>query len=106
MRWTDVKAGVWTLGHEPHEKPNCGMIKLARSVVAMIESQPVLDGNPYIFPAMYKRRPFNAFGQYALELTKAERAALPNMEEHTLHDLRSTFRTLCSEIDIDREHAR
>lgn len=105
MKWTDIKAGVWTLGHEAREKPNCGLIKLAPSVLALIEAQPVLDGNPYVFPAMHKRRPFNAFGQYAHALTKAERAVLPDMQEHTLHDLRRTFRTLCSELDISRDIA-
>jgi integrase len=105
MRWADIKAGVWTLGHEPREKPNCGAIKLAPSVLALIESQPRLEGNPYVFPAMHKRRPFNAFGQYALELTKAEREILPEMPEHTLHDLRRTFRSLCPKLGINREIA-
>lgn len=102
MKWADIRQGVWTLGHEEREKPNCGIIKLAPSVLALINAQPVIDRNPYVFPALYKRKPFNAWGQYALALTKAERATLPGMQEHTLHDLRRTFRTLCSEIDIDR----
>lgn len=105
MKWADIKAGVWTLGHVEREKPNCGMIKLAPSVLTLIDAQPVLEGNPYVFSAMHKRKPFNAWGQYALTLTKAERVILPDMPEHTLHDLRRTFRTLCSEIDIDRDTA-
>jgi integrase len=105
MKWTDIKAGVWTLGHEPREKPNCGVIKLAPSVLALIESQPRLDGNPYVFPAMYKRRAFNAFGQYAQMLTKAEREVIPEMAEHTLHDLRRTFRSLCRKVGVNREIA-
>lgn len=106
LKWDDIdNDGVWTLGHEEREKPNCGLIKLASQVVAIIEAQPVIEGNPYVFPAMHKRKPFNAFGQHAVELTKAERETLPDMREHTLHDLRRTFRTLCSEIDIDRDTA-
>lgn len=105
MKWGDIKDGVWTLGHEEREKPNCGMIKLAPSVLSLIEAQPRLDKNPYVFPAMHKRLSFNSFGQYALMLTKAEREVLPDMQEHTLHDLRRTFRTLCSELDIDRDTA-
>jgi integrase len=106
LKWADIKNGVWTLGHEPREKPNCGMITLAPPVLAIIEGQPVLEGNPYVFAAEFKRnRPFNAWGVNADRLTKAERAILPDMPEHTLHDLRRTFRTLCSEIDIDRDTA-
>lgn len=105
MKWADIKAGVWTLGHEPREKPNCGVIKLAPSVLALIESQPRLEGNPYVFPAMYKRRAFNAFGQNAVALLKAEHEILPDMAEHTLHDLRRTFRSLCPKIGVQREIA-
>src|SRR4029077_3061911 len=79
MKWADIKNGVWTLGHEPNEKPNCGMIKLAPFVLSIIEAQPRIEKNPYVFPAMRKRRAFNAFGQYQLELTKLEREELPDM---------------------------
>ncbi|MBR1241509.1 integrase arm-type DNA-binding domain-containing protein [Bradyrhizobium sp. AUGA SZCCT0274] len=105
MKWTDIKAGVWTLGHEEREKPNCGVIKLAPSVLALIESQPRLEGNPYVFPAMHKRRAFNAFGQNAVLLTTAEREVLPDIPEHTLHDLRRTFRSLCPKVGVQREIA-
>lgn len=106
MRWTDIRDGTWHLGHEPREKPNCGMIKLAPPVLAIIDKQPVLEGNPFVFAPEFKRnRPFNAFGLGADRLLKEERVIIPDMPEHTLHDLRRTFRTLCSEIDIDRETA-
>jgi integrase len=106
MKWSDIRDGIWTLGHEEREKPNAGKIKLPALALSIIESQPRLDKNPYVFPAMHKRaKPFNAFGQFAIILTKAEREIIPDMPSHTLHDLRRTFRTKCSELGIARDTA-
>ena len=107
MKWSDIKDGVWTLGHVEREKPNVRQDQTFPSLPCpSSNNSPVSEGNPYIFPAMHKRnRPFNALGQYALILTKAERAIIPDMPSHTLHDLRRTFRTKCSELGIDRDTA-
>ncbi len=65
MKWTDIDAeGVWHLGHAPREKPNCGAIRLPPFVLEIIEAQPRLEKNPYVFPAARKRGAFNAFGQF------------------------------------------
>ncbi len=106
MKWTDIDAeGVWRLGHTPREKPNCGAIKLPPFVLALIKAQPRLEKNPYVFPALRKRGPFNAFGQLALTMTKREREILPDMAPHTVHDLRRSFRSICPRLGIDRDIA-
>lgn len=105
MKWDDIKSGVWTLGKEPREKPNCGAIILPPFVLAIIEAQPKLNRNPYVFPALRGRGAFNAFGQFALKLTKLEREVLPDMPAHTVHDLRRSFRSICPRLGIDRETA-
>jgi integrase len=105
MKWTDIDAeGIWRLGHTPREKPNCGAIKLPPFVLAIIKARPRLEKNPYVFPALRKRGPFNAFGQLALTMTKREREVLPEMAPHTVHDLRRRFR-ICPRLGIDRDIA-
>jgi integrase len=105
MKWTDIKDGVWTLGHAAREKPNCGAIKLPPFVLAIIEAQPRLAKNPFVFAALQGRGAFNAFGQYSRLMTKREQETLPDMKPHTVHDLRRTFRSICPKLGIDRETA-
>ena len=105
MKWTDIEDGVWTLGRAPREKPNCGAIILPPFVLAIIEVQPRLNKNPFVFPALRGRGAFNAFGQYALIMTKREQEILPEMAPHTVHDLRRSFRTICPRLGISRETA-
>jgi integrase len=105
MKWTDIKDGVWTLGRAPREKPNCGAIILPAFVAAIIEAQPRLNKNPFVFPALRGRGAFNAFGQHALIMTKREQEILPSMAPHTVHDLRRSFRTICPRLGISRETA-
>ena len=106
MKWADIKDGVWHLDRADREKRNAGRIKLAPLVLQIINAQPRLDKSEYVFTSLFKtRRPFNAFGQFALKLTELEREVIPGMPSHTLHDLRRTFRTKCSELGVDRDIA-
>lgn len=101
MRWKDIRDGIWYLGLENNEKPNCGVVKLTPIVCSIIEQQPRLEGNPFVFPAMYKRGPFNAFGQFQGKLMELMRKEIPSMPSHSLHDLRRTFRTRLSKLKIE-----
>lgn len=106
MKWADIKDGVWELNRAEREKRNAGRIKLAPLVLQIINAQPRLDKSEFVFTSTYKtRRPFNAFGQFAEKLTALEREIIPDMPSHTLHDLRRTFRTKCSELEIDGDVA-
>jgi integrase len=98
MRWADIRDGVWLLDKEDREKRNAGRIKLAPLALQIISAQPRFDKSEYVFTSAHRRRrPFNAFGQFALKLTELERAIIHDMPSHTIHDLRRTFRTKCSE---------
>ncbi|MCC8946470.1 integrase arm-type DNA-binding domain-containing protein [Bradyrhizobium sp. Arg62] len=101
MRWKDIREGIWYLGLEKNEKPNCGVVKLTPVVRSIIEQQPRLEGNPFVFPAMYKLGPFNAFGQFQGKLMTLMRKEIPGMPSHSLHDLRRTFRTRLSKLKIE-----
>jgi integrase len=102
MKRTDIKDGVWHIHTEENEKPNPGLIKLPKLVIAIIEAQPRLDNQtPYLFPGARCRRPFNAFGQFAIKLDKMMHKSLPDMKPHTIHDLRRTMRTRLSRIGVE-----
>lgn len=101
MKWSDIKAGTWHLETAENEKPNCGRIKLPKPVLAIIEAQPRIDRNPFVFTGERGRGAFNSFGQYAIALMKEMRAVLPEMPTHTMHDLRRTMRTRLSRIGIE-----
>ena len=102
MKWDDVVDGVWTIPIEDREKSNAGTLKLPEAVLAIIEAQPVIADNPYIFAGRRRGQPFNSFSQGKAELD----AKLPeDMPHWQLHDLRRTARTLLSEVGGQREHA-
>lgn len=105
MKRSDIQDGVWVLGHEPKEKPNCGQLKLVPLVLSIIDSQPRLDRNPYVFPGTRLGGPFSGWGQSSKDLLKLMRDEIEGMPHFTLHDLRRTFRSRCSKLGIPREIA-
>lgn len=105
MKWADLRGDVWHLATAPREKPNVGRIALPRLALDIIESQPRLNNNPFVFAGSRKQGEFNSFGQHAIALNKMMREKLPDLPEFTLHDLRRTFRTRLSRIGVDREVA-
>jgi integrase len=106
MCWADIgDDGVWTIPSEPREKGNAGQIKLPKLALDIIAAQPVIDDNPFVFPATKGKGndngAFNSFSQRKAELD----ALLPKMEGWTLHDLRRTARSLMAKAGVPREHA-
>ena len=93
MQWTDVVDGVWTIQAEPREKGNAGVLKLPTLAVNIINSQPRLLGNPYVF-AGRGRVPMSAFSKRKRKLDRK----LPDLPNWTLHDLRRTARSLLSRV--------
>jgi integrase len=97
----DIADGIWTIPTEPREKSNAGRLALPQVVLDIIEAQPVIAKNPYVFPGRGKIA-FNSFSQRKAELD----AKLPKqMESWTLHDLRRTARSLMSRAGVISEHA-
>jgi integrase len=108
IKWADLKNGVWTISAQnKREKGHAGVIRLPKMAVTVIDAQPRLPGNPYVFPAdKGNGKSFNSFSQRKNELD----AMLPKhmrTEEGkwVLHDLRRTAKTRMSKIKVDRLHS-
>ena len=107
MKWDDVADGVWTIATAPREKGNAGALKLPQVALDIINTQPEIDGNPYVFAGSIRGRrhksapsgppAFNSFSQRKGELD----AKLPTrMPAWTLHDLRRTARSLLARAGV------
>ena len=96
MRWDDIVDGVWQIASEEREKSNAGSLLLPQAVIDIIEAQPRIAGNPYVFSAGKGSGPFNSFSQRKEELD----AKLPRMAGWRIHDLRRTARSLMSRAGV------
>lgn len=100
MRWADVANGVWNIPAEAREKSNAGTLQLPQMALDVIDKQPKIEGNPYVF-AGRGRAAFNSFSQRKEELD----AKLKSMAPWTLHDLRRTSKTLMSRAGVSSDHS-
>jgi integrase len=109
MKWDDIADGVWTIATEAREKGNAGALKLPPVALKIIESQPMIDTNPYVFAGSERGRRwrksemkleppiFSSWSQRKEELD----AKLPKSMPHwTLHDLRRTARSLMARAGV------
>jgi hypothetical protein len=55
--------GEWTIRREPREKVNAGSLKLPETALSIIEAQPRIAGNPFIFAGRGETTVFNAWSQ-------------------------------------------
>jgi integrase len=94
MRWEDVSDGVWTIPTAPREKPNAGTLKLPQAVLDIINAQPRIAGNPYVFFGRGSG-PFNSFSQRKVELAEKLKIA-----PWVVHDLRRTAKTLMAKAGV------
>jgi integrase len=101
MRWKDISPdGIWTIPAEPREKSNAGELKLLPAALKIVEAQPKIGSNHYVFPGRRDGR----MGGISDSKRKFE-AKLPAMPQWQLHDLRRTARSLLSRCGVPREHA-
>ena len=49
MKWADIAGDEWTIPKAPREKDSAGVLKLPKTALAIIERQPRLGDNPYVF---------------------------------------------------------
>ena len=96
MRWDDIDDGVWTIQRSEREKANAGSLQLPKAVIDIIEDQPRIAGNPFVFAAGKGNGPLNSFSQRKEEID----AKLPEAPAWTIHDLRRTARSLMSRADV------
>jgi integrase len=94
MKWADIADGVWTIATAEREKGNAGSLALPAQALAIIEAQPRLGDNPYVFAG-------RGLGCRNFTHSKAAfDAKLPKMPQWQLHDLRRTSRSLLSRCGV------
>jgi integrase len=101
MKWDDIKdGGVWEIASEPREKGNAGALRLPAAALAIVEAQPRVKGNPYVFAASRGDGPLNGFNKRKAAFDKA-----CGVTGWALHDLRRSARSLMSGAGVLSEHA-
>jgi integrase len=100
MRWSDLADGVWTIATAEREKSNAGALALPPQAIAIIEAQPHMAGNPFVFASARGDGPLDSFSG-----VKASLDAAAGVSGWTLHDLRRTARSLMSRAGVSSEHA-
>ena len=71
MRWSDISDGTWTIASEAREKINAGSLKLPAQVLQIINAQPRLASDPFVFAASRGNGPMNGFSRAKFRLTKS-----------------------------------
>jgi integrase len=105
LRWSDLQNGIWTIPEFHREKGTGGSLKLPAAALAIIEAQPRLETNPFVF-AGRGDGPFNGFSKAKAALAQAL-PRLPGPDGQlrpivgwTIHDLRRTARSLMARAGV------
>jgi integrase len=102
LKWSDVIDGEWIIATAPREKGNAGSLVLPAAALAIVEAQPRIGDNPYVFASPQgDNRWLSGFSKAKDNLD----AKLPGIPHWTLHDLRRTARSLMSRAGISTEHS-
>ena len=99
MRWEDLKDGVWLIPQEDREKGTARSLQLSPLALEIVQVQPHLRGNPYVFASRPSKH-FNAWSQSKSGLDNELKKVLPDMQSWTIHDLRRTARSLMSRAGV------
>jgi integrase len=90
MRWDDVSDGVWEIPAEEREKGNAGALQLPEEAVSIINAQPRIEDNPFVF-AGKTDGPLAGMSKAKVAFDKRS-----GVSGWTLHDCRRTARSLMS----------
>jgi integrase len=82
------------------DKGTIGAVSLPAMAAEIVARQPVIEDNPYVFPAARGRSYINSFSKGKRDLDTKMRETAPNMKPWTLHDLRRTARSLLAEEGV------
>jgi integrase len=118
MRWADVSPdGVWTIHTDSREKGAGGELRLPPAAFAIVQAQPRLGDNPFVFAAArigkdgaharmsgWSKRKRALDARILASMRKADPHAKPILQWQ-LHDLRRTARSLMSRARVPGEHA-
>ena len=99
MKWSALEGDVWHIPEEPRAKGTGGDLKLPAVAMKIIEAQPKLASNPYVFAGRFDDR-WNGFAKGKTALDKAS-----GVTGWRIHDLRRTARSLMSRANVLSEHA-
>jgi integrase len=94
MRWDDIADGIWTIPVEAREKVNAGELKLPKLALGVIEAQPRVESNLYVFAGRGKKA-FNSFSD-----GKEDLHAKAPIAPWRIHDLRRTARSLMARAGV------
>lgn len=94
MRWSHIREGVWHIPVEDREKVNAGALKLPRLALDIIDGQPQIEGNPFVF-AGRGTKAFNSFSDGKEALHKVAPIA-----PWVVHDLRRTAKSLMARAGV------
>lgn len=95
MRWDEINDGIWTLAVVPREKPHAGVLKLPKLALDVIEAQPRIVGNPYVFAGAHGKA-YNSHSAGKKVLDKK----VPT-KQWQFHDLRRTASTLMNRAGVN-----
>ncbi|MFT3671585.1 tyrosine-type recombinase/integrase [Aestuariivirga sp.] len=104
LRWSDLDGSTWNIASGAREKGAGGSLRLPKAAKAVIDEQPRLNSNPFVFSGRGDVA-FNGFSKCkarfdeGLPKTKKCEDAEP-MPRWTLHDLRRTARSLMSRAGV------
>jgi integrase len=101
MKWADLVDGEWRIASEAREKASAGFLRLPKMALAIVQAQPRIAGNPYVF-ASGQSKHFNSWSQRKQELDERMPKGMPPW---VVHDLRRTARSLMSRAGVSGEHA-
>lgn len=94
MRHEDIVEGVWTIPAVAREKVNAGSLKLPDAAIDIIEAQPKVKDNPFVFTGRGKLA-FNSFSA-----AKRDLHAMAPIAPWVTHDLRRTAKSLMARAGV------
>lgn len=94
LRWEDIADGVWTVPNEDREKGTGGALRLPPLALGVVEAQPRIGQNPYVFAG---RGPGHFNG---VSKAKAAFDAAAGIKDWSIHDLRRSARSLMARAGV------
>ena len=95
MRWADISdEGIWTIPAEAREKANAGELALPPMALAIVNAQPKVKKNPFVFAGRGDKA-IVGFSKCKAELDKKAATA-----PWVLHDLRRTAKSLMARAGV------
>jgi len=100
MKWEDIIDEEWRIPSKDREKGTAGSLVLPDAALAIINAQPRLASNPYVFAGSGY-----GFIQGMSDRKAAFDAKLRGVAPYVIHDLRRTARSLMSRARVRPEIA-